>query len=52
MEATSYADVEKICNANGITEPTTIRAISKDSDGDVRRVRRLIYSNKRATDGI
>ena len=52
LENTSYSDVEKICNANGIEEPSTIRTISKDSDGDVRRVRRLIYSNKRASDGV
>lgn len=48
LEATSYSDVEKICNANGIEDPALIRAISKDCDGDVRRVRRLIFSNKRA----
>ena len=48
LENTSYSDVEKICNANGIEDPATIRAISKDCDGDVRRVRRLIFSNKRA----
>lgn len=52
LENTSYSDVEKICNVNGIEDPSTIRAISKDSDGDVRRVRRLIYSNKRANHGI
>ena len=52
LESTSYADVEKICNANGVTEPSIIRTISKDCDGDVRRVRRLIYSNKRAQDGV
>jgi DNA transposition AAA+ family ATPase len=48
LETTSYSDVEKICNANGIEDPATIRAIAKDCDGDVRRVRRLIFSNKRA----
>ncbi|WP_281237883.1 ATP-binding protein [Flavobacterium praedii] len=49
LETTSYSDVEKICNANGIEDPALIRAISKDCDGDVRRVRRLIFSNKRAS---
>lgn len=49
LENTSYSDVEKICNANGIEDPATIRAISKDCDGDVRRVRRLIFSHKRAS---
>lgn len=48
LENTSYSDVEKICKANGVEDPATIRAISKDCDGDVRRVRRLIFSNKRA----
>lgn len=49
LENTSYSDVEKICNANGIEETAIIRTISKDCDGDVRRVRRLIFSNKRAS---
>jgi hypothetical protein len=48
LESTSYSDVEKICKANGIEDPAIIRTISKDCDGDVRRVRRLIFSNKRA----
>ena len=49
LENTSYSDVEKICKANGVEDPATIRAISKDCDGDVRRVRRLIFSHKRAS---
>lgn len=48
LEATSYSDVEKICKANGIEDVNIIRTISRDCDGDVRRVRRLIFSNKRA----
>lgn len=49
LEGTSYNDVEKICVANGIEDSSIIRTISKDCDGDVRRVRRLIFSNKRAS---
>ena len=49
LENTSYSDVEKVCIANGVTDSETIRAISKDCDGDVRRVRRLIFSHKRAS---
>jgi DNA transposition AAA+ family ATPase len=49
LESTSYLDVEKICKANGVEDPAIIRTISKDCDGDVRRVRRLIFSNKRAS---
>ena len=48
LENTSYSDVEKICKANGIEDPAIIRTIAKDCDGDVRRVRRLIFSHKRA----
>lgn len=49
MESTSFNDVENICNANGIDDPATIRTISKECDGDLRRVRRLIFANKRAS---
>ncbi|MFA7448777.1 MAG: ATP-binding protein [Weeksellaceae bacterium] len=48
LEETSYLDIEKVCSANGVVEPNAIRAIAKDCDGDVRRVRRLIFANKRA----
>lgn len=48
LEQTSYHDVESVCKANGIDDSATIRAISKDCDGDIRRVRRLIFANKRA----
>lgn len=48
LESTSFSDIEKVCKANGIDDSTTIRAIAKDSDGDVRRVRRLIFATKRA----
>ncbi len=48
LEQTSYIDIEKVCKANGIDDSATIRSISKDCDGDIRRVRRLIFANKRA----
>src|SRR5690606_30633147 len=47
---TTFSDVEKVCKANGIEDQGSIRAISKDCDGDVRRVRRLIFSAKRNKD--
>ncbi len=49
LETTSFSDVKNVCEANGITDSETVRAISKDCEGDVRRVRRLIFSNKRAS---
>ena len=48
LEQTAFLDVEQICKANGIDDSSTIRTISKDCEGDVRRVRRLIFANKRA----
>lgn len=49
LENTNYSDVEKICLANGLDDHSLIRTISKDCDGDVRRVRRLIFTHKRAS---
>lgn len=49
LESTSFNDVKNVCEANGIIEADAIRAISKECDGDVRRVRRLIFSHKRAS---
>lgn len=48
LDSTSYSDVENVCKANGIDDSATIRTISKDCDGDIRRVRRLIFANKRS----
>lgn len=47
MEETSFSDVENVCKANGVEDASIIRAIAKDCDGDVRRVRRLIFANQR-----
>lgn len=47
LETTSFSDVEQVCRANGIDDMATIRTIWKDSDGDIRRVRRLIFAYKR-----
>ena len=44
---TTYADVEKVCKANGIEDSAYIRSIFKDCDGDIRRVRRLVFAHKR-----
>ena len=52
LEPTTFADVKAVCNANGLTDEQTIRGISKDCDSDIRRVKRLIFANKRAADAI
>jgi len=48
LHPTAYLDIEKVCKANGIDKDSAIRSISKDCDGDIRRVRRLVFANKRA----
>jgi hypothetical protein len=48
LEPTSYADVKLVCQANGLTDDQAIRGISKDCDSDIRRVKRLVFANKRA----
>lgn len=48
LEPITFADVESVCKSNGIDDSATIRTIYKDCDGDLRRVRRLIFANKRA----
>lgn len=50
LEPTTYADVKAVCTANSLTDENTIRAISKDCDGDIRRVKRLVFANKRAAE--
>ena len=47
LKETAFADIEKVCIENGIDDTAAIRAIAKDCDGDIRRVRRLIFTNKR-----
>ncbi|CAD0004408.1 AAA family ATPase [Flavobacterium chungangense] len=49
LENTNYSDVQNICVANGLEDTLIIRTISKDCEGDVRRVRRLIYAHKRSS---
>ena len=48
LEQTSFADVKAVCEINEVTDERTIQAISKDCDGDIRRVKRLVIANKRA----
>lgn len=48
LDQTTYADVKAVCEVNGLTDEQAIRGISKDCDGDIRRVKRLVFANKRA----
>ncbi|RLZ08566.1 AAA family ATPase [Faecalibacter macacae] len=48
LEQTSFADVKVVCEMNGVSDDKSIKAIAKDCDGDIRRVKRLVIANKRA----
>lgn len=48
LEQTSFADVKAVCEVNGVIDDRSISAISKDCDGDIRRVKRLVIANKRS----
>lgn len=49
LDQTTYADIKSVCVANELTDEQAIRAIAKDADGDIRRVKRLVFANKRAS---
>ena len=46
LEGISEEDVAVVCRANGIESDRKIREISKESEGDLRRVKRAIYVAK------
>lgn len=48
LEPIAYSDVKSVCQINGVPDENTIRAIFKDSDGDLRRVKRLVFAHKKA----
>lgn len=48
LKGVGSMDVKAICATNGITEANVIKEIFKDSEGDLRRVKRLIHAHKQA----
>lgn len=44
LEPIAYEDIKAVCEANGISNSSEIEDIAKDSEGDLRRVARRIYS--------
>lgn len=48
LDQTTFSDIKAVCVANGLTDDQAIRGIAKDADGDLRRVKRLVFANKRA----
>lgn len=51
LGATTDNDVAEVCIANGIDDKGLIKKIAKDSEGDLRRVRRMVFgARKRMSD--
>lgn len=47
LEPIAYEDIKAVCEANGISNASAIEDIARDSEGDLRRVARKIYSSKK-----
>lgn len=46
LKGVGTTDITQVCVANGITDRTEIKEIIKDSEGDLRRVKRKIHAFK------
>lgn len=47
LSGVSYEDIEAVCNANGIESSSLIEDIARDCEGDMRRVVRRIFAERR-----
>ena len=48
LKKISYEDVKLICENNGVTDEAVIEDIARDSEGDLRRVRQMVFGKKNA----
>jgi hypothetical protein len=46
LQPPKASDIKAICEANGITNEYEIKEIIQESDGDLRRVERMIHKSK------
>lgn len=47
LDRADYADVKMVCEANGLTDEAVIEDIARSAEGDLRRVRQLVFANSR-----
>ncbi|MDX9747438.1 MAG: ATP-binding protein [Paludibacter sp.] len=47
LKGVSSSDIVSVCEANGVTSQKDIQEVIKDSEGDLRRVKRKIHAIKR-----
>lgn len=49
LDRADYEDVKAVCEANGVTDEVVIEDIARSVEGDLRRVRQLVFAQGRKT---
>lgn len=49
LDRADYDDVRAVCEANGVKDDTVIEDIARSAEGDLRRVRQLVFASGRKT---
>lgn len=47
LDRADYDDVQAVCEANGVTDEAVIEDIARSAEGDLRRVRQLVFAANR-----
>ena len=47
LDRADYDDVKMVCEANGLTDEAVIEDIARSAEGDLRRVRQLVFAKSR-----
>ena len=47
LNRADYEDVRAVCEANGLTDEAVVEDIARSAEGDLRRVRQLVFANNR-----
>lgn len=47
LDRADYEDVRAVCEANGVTDEAVIEDIARSAEGDLRRVRQLVFAQGR-----
>ena len=47
LDRADYEDVKAVCEANGVTDEVVIEDIARSAEGDLRRVRQLVFAQGR-----
>jgi len=47
LDRADYDDVKMVCEANGVTDEAVVEDIARSAEGDLRRVRQLVFANDR-----